>query len=111
MLNDELQYPFGMILILSRSSTLSLKLLFLSTKEVLVMRRGWPPDIPLAGSFDGAYSGTSRTPSPTQQIQCFPDKDKRGTVKLQIRYNPQPRWLGSPLKGGTRVLSEFGGFP
>ena len=70
MLNDELQYPFGMILILSRSSTLSLKLLFLSTKEVLVMRRGWPPDIPLAGSFDGAYSGTSRTPSPTQNREC-----------------------------------------
>ena len=34
------------------------------------MRRGWPPDIPLAGSFDGAYSGTSRTPSPTQNREC-----------------------------------------
>jgi len=54
----------------SPTGTLSLKLLFLSTKEVLVMRRGWPPDIPLAGSFDGAYSGTSRTPSPTQNRVC-----------------------------------------
>ena len=32
-------------------------------------RRGWPTDFPPVCSFDGAHSGTSRTPSPTTLLR------------------------------------------